>query len=167
MKRLILGLLFIMIGIGLYGQRGMKIGIQGGLPIDEFQEGTSIMLGLDVGYRFALGEVVDLGIMTGYIHGLPEKYHLDYGTDLPSIQFVPFAGSVRIWPSNSFSLGVDIGQALGINEGNKGGFYYRPTIGYLMGARTEVNVSYTGINLEEETWTTISVGILYTFDFKK
>ena len=165
MKRITLALFFVMIGIGLYGQRGMKIGIQGGLPINEFQDEASIMLGLDVGYRFALGEIVDFGIMTGDIHGFPEKYHLDYGTDLPSIQFVPFAGSVRLWPSNSFSLGVDVGQALGINEGNKGGFYYRPTIGYLMGGQTEVNISYTGIKLEERTWMTLSLGILYTFDF--
>lgn len=165
MKRTTLTILFVMIGIGLYGQRGMKIGIHGGLPLNEFKDEASIMLGLDMGYRFALGEVVDFGVMTGYIHGFPEKYHLDYGVDLPSIQFVPLAGSVRVWPSNSFSLGIDAGQALGINEGNKGGFYYRPTIGYLMGSQAEVNASYSSISLEESSWTTISLGILYTFDF--
>ncbi|HUH46552.1 MAG TPA: hypothetical protein VLZ54_05310 [Arenibacter sp.] len=165
MKRTILALLFVLIGISLYGQRGMKIGIHGGLPLNEFKEETSIMLGLDLGYRFALGEVVDFGIMTGYIYAFPEKYHLDYGVDLPSIQFVPLTGSVRIWPSNSFSLGVDAGQAIGINEGNEGGFYYRPTLGYLMGAQAEVNVSYTGIQLEGRSWATVSLGIFYTFDF--
>lgn len=165
MRKIILALFFVMIGIGVYGQRGMKIGIHGGLPVDEFQEEASIMLGVDIGYRFALGEIVDMGIMSGYVHGFPEKYHLDYGVDLPSIQFVPLAGSIRVWPSNSFSLGIDAGHALGINEDNKGGLYYRPTVGYLMGGQTEVNVSYTGIKLEERSWTTISLGILYTFDF--
>lgn len=167
MKRIILLLFFTLIGISLYGQRGMKIGIHGGLPLNEFQDKASVMLGLDAGYRFALGEVVDFGVMTGYIHGFPEKYHLDYGVDLPSIQFVPLAGSVRIWPSNSFSLGVDVGQAFGINKDNNGGLYYRPTLGYLMGSQAEVNISYTGISLEGATWATVSIGILYTIDLKK
>ncbi|MCM4167657.1 hypothetical protein KCTC52924_00829 [Arenibacter antarcticus] len=165
MKKSITILIFCILGMGLYGQSGMKIGIHGGLPINEFKEEASIVLGLDVGYRFALGEVVDFGVMTGFVHGFSEKYHLDYGADLPSIQFVPLAGSVRIWLSNSFSFGADVGQALGINEGNKGGFYYRPTLGYLMGAQAEAHVSYTGIKLEEKSWNTISIGIMYTFDF--
>ena len=167
MKNSIAVFLFCLIGMGLYGQRGMKIGIHGGLPLNDFEEEASIMLGLDAGYRFALGEVVDFGVMTGYIHAFPEKYHLDYGENLPSIQFVSLAGSVRIWASNSFSVGGDIGKAIGISEGNKGGFYYRPAIGYLMGAQTEVNISYTGISLEEKSWKTLSFGIVYTIDFKK
>lgn len=164
MKNFLSSLLFLLMATGLYGQRGMKIGVHGGLPVSEYKDVTSLMLGLDAGYRFALGEVVDFGVMTGYIHAFPEKYHLEYGESHSSIQFIPLAGSVRIWASNTFSFGADVGQSFGINAGNKGGFYYRPTLGYLMGAQTELHISYTGIQLEEKRWTSLSLGILYTFD---
>ena len=76
---------------------------------------------------------------------------------------MPLAVSMRLWPSNSFSIGVDAGYALGLNEGNDGGLYYRPLVGFLLGAQTELNFSYSNINLEDDKWSTITIGILYTF----
>ena len=108
MKRLFLTLICVFFVLGLQAQEGFKLGIQGGLPIDDFNDEVSLMLGLDTGYMFALGEVVDLGVMTGFIHGFAETFDSDtVVADLPNVQFVPLAGSVRIWPSNSLSFGVD------------------------------------------------------------
>jgi hypothetical protein len=120
------------------------------------------VIGVDAGYMWALGEVVDLGVAVGFVNGFPEKFREDTSIDLPNIQFVPLAASVRVWPSNSFSFGLDAGQAIGINEGNDGGLYYRPIIGYLMGAATEVNLSYTGIAIDGEPWATVTLGVLVT-----
>jgi hypothetical protein len=162
MKRFVLSLLLI-IGTGLYAQQGFKIGLNGGLPINqEVNDVVSLVAGADLGYHYALGEVVDAGIMTGFINGFPEKFDSG-GADLPNVQFLPLAASFRIWPSNSFSIGGDIGYALGLNEGNDGGFYYKPLVGYLMGAQTEVSLSYTGIAVEGLSWATVNLGVLYTF----
>tara|TARA_R110002049_G_scaffold19635_4_gene73133 strand:+ start:1540 stop:2040 length:501 start_codon:yes stop_codon:yes gene_type:complete len=166
MKKVLATFIMALSSIGVFAQQGMKLGIHGGLPLDEFQEELSLVAGVDLGYRWGLSEIVDLGVMLGFINGFPEKYNRElFSEDLPKIQFMPLAASVRFWTSNSFSIGGDVGQAIGINEGNDGGLYYRPTIGYLMGAQTEVNVSYTGIKLDDKTWTTLTLGILYTFDF--
>tara|TARA_R110000868_G_scaffold194548_1_gene440058 strand:+ start:10201 stop:10701 length:501 start_codon:yes stop_codon:yes gene_type:complete len=166
MKKVLATFIMALSSIGVFAQQGMKLGIHGGLPLDEFQEELSLVAGVDLGYRWGLSEIVDLGVMVGFINGFPEKYNRElFSEDLPNIQFMPLAASVRFWTSNSFSIGGDVGQAIGINEGNDGGLYYRPTIGYLMGAQTEVNVSYTGIKLDDKTWTTLTLGILYTFDF--
>ncbi|MCK0146169.1 hypothetical protein MWU78_10980 [Arenibacter sp. F26102] len=166
MKKVLTIFVFALLSLGSYAQEGMKIGIHGGLPLDEFQDQLSLVAGVDLGYRWGLSEIVDLGVMVGFVNGFPEKYDRDlFAEDLPNIQFMPLAASVRIWTSNSFSLGADVGQAIGINDGNDGGLYYRPTIGYLMGAQTEVNLSYTGIKLDDATWTTLTLGVLYTFDF--
>ncbi|MGY8914779.1 MAG: hypothetical protein ACKVJF_06810, partial [Flavobacteriales bacterium] len=62
-------------------------------------------------------------------------------------------------------FGVDGGQALGINKDNDGGLYYRPQIGYLVDSNAELNLSYTAIELDGKTWTTINIGLLYTFTF--
>lgn len=162
MKRIVLSLL-LLIGTGLYAQQGFKIGLNGGLPVSqEVNDIVSLVAGVDLGYHYALGEVVDAGIMTGFINGFPEKFDSG-GADLPHVQFLPLAASFRIWPSNSFSLGGDLGYALGLNDGNDGGFYYKPLVGYLMGAQTEVSLSYTGIAVEGLSWATVNLGVLYTF----
>ncbi|MGB5818395.1 MAG: hypothetical protein WBG90_02845 [Saonia sp.] len=164
MKHIILVFTLSFLGMGLYAQEGFKIGIQGGLPFDDFNDEVGVVVGLDVGHMWALGEVVDLGVATGFIYGFQETFQTDtILTDLSDVQFIPLAGSIRIWPSDSFSLGVEGGQAFGINDGNEGGLYYRPVIGYLMGANTELNFSYTTIELEDRSWTTVNLGVLYTF----
>jgi hypothetical protein len=163
MKPIYLAFLAVVLTANLHAQQGFKLGGHGSLPVSgDANNAASLAVGIDTGYMFALGEVVDLGAMAGYIHGFPEKYD-NGGADLPSIQFLPLAGSVRIWPSNSFSFGVDGGYAVGLNDGNDGGLYYKPIIGYLMGAQTEISLSYTGIAVDGFDWATVNFGILYTF----
>jgi len=169
MRNCIQALLFILLVTGLQAQEGFKIGFHGGLPIDDFNDAVSLSIGLDAGYMFALGEVVDVGVSTGFIHGFAETFDSqEIVADLPNMQFVPIAASIRIWPSNSLSFGVDAGQGLGINEGNDGGLYYRPILGYLMGAYTEVNFSYTTINMDNDiSWNSVNLGLLFTIPPKR
>lgn len=148
----------------LSAQQGLKLGIQAGLPFNDFNEEVGIVIGADLGYMWALGEVIDLGLAVDYLNGFPEEFERENPlTDFPHVQMIPLAGSVRVWPSNSFSFGIDVGHAIGINEGNDGGLYYRPLLGYLMGPKTELNVSYTTIQLENKDWNTLTLGVLYTF----
>tara|TARA_R110002050_G_scaffold196426_2_gene331365 strand:+ start:70675 stop:71187 length:513 start_codon:yes stop_codon:yes gene_type:complete len=168
MKEKAIILVFTLLGLASYGQQGMKFGVQGGIPLENFNDQIGIVLGVDFGHMWALSEVVDAGIMVGYIHGFPEKFGTeDALIDLPSIQFLPISASVRVWTSNSFSFGGEIGQAIGINEGNDGGLYYRPQIAYLMGPNTEVNLSYTTVQLENTSWNTVTLGFLHTLVLKR
>ncbi|EAR14314.1 hypothetical protein RB2501_02780 [Robiginitalea biformata HTCC2501] len=163
MRSLFFSILFLGIVATATSQQGFKIGAHGSLPVtSEVNDVVSLAVGVDAGYLAALGEVVDLGAMVGFINGFPEKFDSG-GADLPSVQFLPLAGSLRIWLSNSFSFGGDAGYALGLNDGNDGGLYYKPVIGFLMGAQTEVNLSYTGIETDGSPWATVNLGFLYTF----
>ncbi|NNE03272.1 MAG: hypothetical protein HKN52_08900 [Eudoraea sp.] len=164
MKNTLLAFVSIFFCTGLFAQEGIKLGIHGSFPFNDFSDAVVLSAGVDVGYMHALGEGVDAGIMTGFINGFPDTF--DGAVDLPNVQFLPLAASVRIWPSNSLSFGGDVGQALGINEGNDGGLYYRPTIGYLFGTNTEINFSYTGIKLDGATWSTVNVGVLHTIQVR-
>lgn len=164
MKNLILASVLTLLATAVSAQEGFKLEIQGGLPYNDFNNDVSVALGFNTGYMRAINEWLDLGGTVGYIHGIPETFHSEVVVeDLPSIQFLPLAGSFRIWPSRDFSFGMDAGQALGLNDGNDGGLYYRPTIGYLFGTSTEINLSYTNIGLDNRNWTTITLGIEYTF----
>ncbi len=165
MKKIVLILVCTLVIHMISAQEGFKLGIQGGLPFNDFNDEVGVVVGADAGYMFALNEMVDLGVSAGYIHGFSEKFKTGTAQlNLPSVQFLPLTASVRIWTSNSFSLGGKIGYALGISEAYTGGLYYRPLIGYLMSAKTEVNISYTGIQLENKTWSTVTLGVQYTFD---
>ncbi len=164
MKKVILLIAILLSVFTMQAQKGFKLGIHGSLPLGENKNLVSLGAGLDLGYMYPLGEVVDLGIMTGFTNGFPETFHEDVVLDdLPHVQFIPLGLSVRIWPSNSFSFGGEVGNAFGINEGNEGGLFYKPLVGFLLGAQTELNVSYTNVILDGEDWNTVNLGILYTF----
>lgn len=166
MKNRFLVLFFTLISGSLFAQEGFKLGLQGGLPLDN--EAVSLSVGLDAGYMYALGEVVDVGIMTGFIYGFAETFQSEVVVaDLPDVQFLPIAAGIRVWTSNSFSIGGEIGQAIGLNVGTDGGLYYRPVIGYLMGPKTEVNLSYTTIELDGDSWTAVNFGVMYTFTSRR
>ena len=64
--------LILLFSLATQAQQGFKLGLNGGLPINqEGNDAVSIVVGADVGYLFALGEVVDAGVMVGFINGFP------------------------------------------------------------------------------------------------
>lgn len=157
-------LLFALISTIASSQEGFKIGAHGGIPIGDFNDKIGVVIGGDIGYMWAPNKIFDLGVKAGIVHGFAERFRAEtVSVKLPSMQFAPVAASVRIWAAKSFSFGGDVGQAFGLNEGNEGGFYYRPQIGFQTGAQSELNFSYTAIDQGEDTWSTVTFGFLYTF----
>ncbi len=77
--------IFLLAGLflctGLSAQEGIKLGLHGSFPFNDFSDAVVLAAGIDVGYMHALGEVVDAGIMTGFINGFPDNF--DGGSDLP------------------------------------------------------------------------------------
>ena len=145
-------------------QEGFKIGVHGGIPLGDLNDQIGIVVGADLGYLWAPNKIFDIGVKAGFVHGFPETFKAEtVSVKLPSVQFAPVAASVRIWPAKSFSLGGDVGHAIGLNKGNDGGFYYRPQIGFQVGPQSEINFSYTAIDLGDATWSTVTVGYIYTF----
>ena len=64
MKKNILILFIVLTMNGLYGQEGFKLGIQGGIPFNDFDEQVSLTVALDIGYMLALTEVVAFGFIS-------------------------------------------------------------------------------------------------------
>ena len=164
LKILVLVLFFTLSCATVSAQEGFKIGAHGGIPLGDLNDQIGIVIGADIGYLWAPNKIFDLGIKAGILHGFPETFKAEtVRVKLPSVQFAPIAVSLRIWPAKSFSIGGDVGHAIGLNKGNDGGFYYRPQIGFQVGPQSEINVSYSAIDLGEATWSTVTVGYVYTF----
>jgi hypothetical protein len=145
-----------------------KGGFHGGLPVGDAGEVSKMSLGVDFVYAYGASELIDLGFSAGFTNAfIDEGKTTDLvvdGSGFNNVQFMPLAGNIRLYPTYRFSLGVDVGYAVGINQGNEGGVYYKPSLAFFLGrSTTEVVLGYTGISNNGSSWDVATVGILYGF----
>ena len=173
MRALIVLLFIVSTSLSLKAQAvdrtNFRAGINGGLVIGDFSEAYSFVLGLDIYHHWGVSKEIDLGIATGFSNAFGETQEVSGGgvsieNKFANVQFLPVAGSVRIYPASGFKIGGDVGYALGINSGNDGGFYYRPSIGIDMnGGSKEFNISYFAVSGDTATYSSVLAGFLILF----
>ena len=143
------------------GQKGnFSVGINGAVPVGDIDEFTTFNVGADAAYRFNLGQQVQLGALAAYSQFFGESGEDDFGSwEVEDIQFVPLAATARVKMRSLFA-GGDVGYALGVNDGNKGGFYYKPHVGINFG-KLGLLGSYSGITRDSFTISAVNVGLEY------
>jgi len=144
-----------------------KAGVNAGIPVGDYSEALSFSLGLDLSYNWGVSELLDVGIASGFINAFGKTESVTVGDftvegDFGDYQIVPMAAAFRIYPTYDFKFGADVGYGVGINEGNDGGFYVRPIIGYNITGNTELNVSYVNVS-NNGNFSLVSAGILFLF----
>ena len=144
-----------------------KAGLNAGLPVGDAGDVSSFSLGLDIAYHIGASELLDLGFATGFINAFGDTTTISGGgvsveTEFEDFQFLPVAGSLRLYPTYDFKFGADVGYAFGVNEIHDGGFYLRPLIGYNITGNTELNVSYVNIS-NDGSFSIATLGILFLF----
>ena len=159
-------LLFIaVLSLGIYGlqaQEGFRAGVNVALPVGDASDFSSFSAGLDLQYLWSVEENFDAGVAAGFTNAFGKEFDTGIGTfEAEDVQFLPLAAAARYHASEQFRIGADIGYAVGINDGNDGGFYYRPLVGYGLSEKMELNLSYTGVSLDGATWSTIALGLLF------
>jgi hypothetical protein len=148
--------------LGLHAQEGFKAGINLGLPVGDAGDVSGFSIGVDALYHWAVADSFNAGVAAGFTNAFGKDIDTGLGTvEIPDVQFLPIAASGRFSASDEFVVGADLGYAIGISDGNDGGFYYRPIVGYAVAESTEINLSYTGISLDGGTWSTINLGVLF------
>lgn len=146
-----------------------RAGLHGGVVVGDFSEAYSFILGVDVYHHWGVSKALDLGVTTGFTNAFGETQEFsDLGivieNKFANAQYLPVAGSVRIYPAKGFKLGGDVGYAIGINSGNDGGLYYRPSIGIDMnGGTKEFNISYFAVNGDGAAYASVLAGFLILF----
>ncbi len=172
MRGIYLIIVFVFLGFSAQSQNvdrtNFRAGLNGGIVTGDFSEAYSLVLGVDLYQHWGISKTIDLGVTTGFSNAFGEKQEVSAGavlieTEFDNLQFIPVAGSVRIYPTTGFKLGGDVGYAIGINEGNEGGFYYRPSLGIdINSGTTELNVSYLAVN-GDVTYSSVLFGLLFLF----
>ncbi|WP_298427488.1 hypothetical protein [uncultured Kordia sp.] len=163
MKKIILVAVVALFGFTMNAQE-FKAGINGALPIGDAGDVADFSIGLDLAYLWNVGESFDVGVASGFTTAFTKDITvLGNKVSVDDVQFLPIAGAARYNVSEDFFFGADLGYAVGINDGNDGGLYYRPKIGYNLTEKFSLNLSYTGIARDGNTWDTIGLGVEYGF----
>lgn len=121
---------------------GFNLGAYLGFPTGS--DYTSFSIGLDVNYLFEINEKFSVGPASGFGHSFGKEYN---GYDYDDFQYIPIAAAGRFNINDKMAAGLDTGFAVGINDGNDGGFYFRPLFGYNITESIQLNASYIGIAL--------------------
>jgi len=165
MKKVLLIAALAVFGLGVSNaqEEGLKLGVTAGLPIGDAGDVSTFGIGLDVSYLWEVGDGFLVGATTGYQHffgdsGEESFMGISYKFEYDDFQFIPLAASARYYFSDEFFAGADLGYAIGLNDGNDGGFYYRPKVGYGFG-NIAVHASYAGVSMDGFTFSYIGVGI--------
>lgn len=175
MKKGILTFVLVFTVFALQAQRNVdrtnfRAGINGGLVLGDFSDAYSLNLGVDLYHHWGVSKALDIGVTTGFFNAFGEKQTISAGgvaieTEFANVQFLPVGASFRVYPGKNvgFKFGGDVGYAVGINEGNEGALYYRPSLGIdLRQGTSELNISYFAVS-DDITFSSVLLGYLFLF----
>ena len=167
MKKIIL-LVVIMWSVSTVSlaQNGLNFGGSIGFPVNA--SGYDFTFGFtgDINFLFEVQPGFSLGIASGYGHGFGDTYRGPSGVqyDVEDYQYVPVALAGRHYPNSKLVWGTDIGYGIAVSNPDRGGFYFRPMIGYNVTDKMQLNANYVGIS-DRFYWSTLNLGI--TFNISK
>lgn len=157
MKRLVLIMCFALIGsTAVQAQSGLRVGANIGLPVGDIEEVSDFQVGADLAYMVGVADMLYLGPKLGYTQFFMNDDDFG-GIEVDDPAFLPIAASGRV-SLVGFFVGTDLGYAVGLNDGNDGGFYYKPQVGFNLGLIGIIG-SYTGISVDGGNFGSINLGI--------
>jgi hypothetical protein len=165
MKRIFLTL-FALLSLGFARAQGVfKAGAVVAFPVGDAGDLSSFGLGADLYYMFGHEDAwLNFGPTVGFRNYFGKDYEVgNISISADDAQFLPLAGAFRAKFMGLVNWGTDIGYAVGINDGNDGGFYFRPIVGLDIADAIEVNVSYENISANGGSWSAFTAGILFEF----
>ena len=86
-----------------------------GIPTGDADEAYTFALGLDVNYMFESDSEFSYGVATGYLTYFGDEITvLGTTVEIDNASFLPVAAAARYAASEKFSLGADVGYAIGL-----------------------------------------------------
>jgi len=166
MKKISLFTLVAIFGLSFGQAQGdFNAGIHGGLPIGDAGDLSSFAIAVELGYLFDVSDEFQAGPTLGYSHSFGKEIDTGIGTlDVDDVQFLPIAAAGRFSVSDEFSLGADLGYAIGISDGNDGGFYYAPRAAYSITSVIDIVLAYRGVAVDGGSWDILSLGLEFGID---
>ncbi len=164
MKKTILCAAIALFSLANVNAQEFNLGISAGLPIGDFSDLFSFSAIADVNYLFDVSEEFQVGPMAGLSYSFGEEFEADFGDfevegSVEDAIFLPIGGAARFNISENFTLGADLGYALGISDGLDGGFYYAPKVQYGVSQSLDIVAAYRGVSVDGGSFNIVSLGV--------
>jgi hypothetical protein len=165
MKKLFFAAAIAVFSVTAMQAQTFKLGATLGLPMADASDISTFVLGVDAYYYFTdVDAFIEIGATAGFRNFFGDDIEiLGQTVEVDDGQFLPLAVAGRVKLFGLLSGGLDIGYALGINDGNDGGFYVRPVVGFDIADTIELVASYESITNDGVTWGNLNVGVLFEF----
>lgn len=165
MKKILLGIVFIMAGLKAANSQAVKkiifgAGIRAGLPIGDFEEFTSFGIGGELQGEYKFADMIS-GVGTiGYTNFFGKDYG---GGKTKSTGYIPILAGIRVYPVIRFFLGAQIGYGI-LTGGNnsEGAFNYQLQVGY-NASKFQLALNYNGLSNNGATFSHISLTGIFKF----
>lgn len=166
MKKVLFFAAFIFMGLNAMNAQGQfRAGLSGGLPIGDADDLATFAIAVDLGYLFEISDSFDAGVATGYSHSFGDDINVaGFTVEVEDVQFIPVAASARVEVAPNFTLGGDVGYAVGIDDGNDGGFYYSPRAQYGVSEVIDIVLAFRSVSLDGISWNLITAGVEFGID---
>ena len=152
--------LFLAAVVGLFAfsatAQNFGAGLSVGLPVGDAGDLATFNVTVDVNYLWEVSDDFDAGVTVGFSQNFGDEIN---GFEIDDVQFLPVAGRAAYNVSEDFSIGADLGYAVGINDGNDGGFLWAPRVGYGVSDSIDIVLSYNNVSLDGGTWSNVNLGV--------
>ena len=165
MKKIILVTTLALFSFTANAQFSLGAGV--GLPTGDIEEVYSLQMNISATYMFESESDFTLGVSASYVNYFGKTLDVEVlgaaiEVEVDNASFLPIAAVLNYSLSDKFSLGTDVGYAIGISpDGNDGGFYLRPNLGYSLGDKSSLNLSYFSTSVDGGSFANIGLGIAF------
>lgn len=158
MKKLILAAVVILsFGLTSASAQEIKLGVHGGVPVGDAGDYSDFLLGASVSYLWSPTGVFQVGPKIGY-----EQFFVKDEFGDTDVSFLPIAAEGRVSLGDVIFAGLDLGYGVGLNDGNDGGFYYSPKIGFGF-MSVKVIGSYSSFSRDGGSASSVNAGVEFSF----
>jgi len=165
MKKLLFVAVFAVFGLSNVSAQDFNAGISAALPMGDAGDAYSFGVNVDANYLWEVSDGFKAGIASGFHHYFGEEQSFTIlgqtvTVDAEDASFLPIAAAGRFSVSDQFTLGADLGYAVGISpDGNDGGFYYAPKVQYSVSDAIDIVAAYKGVSLDGGSFDAVTLGI--------
>jgi|SRR5690606_3470372 len=157
MKKLLLSTVIAVFAIINVNAQEFNLGVNVGLPLGDIKDAYTLNIGVEANYLWQVSEEFDAGVTAGYSHYLGDSIG---GFDIDDAGFLPIAAAGRFSVSEDFTIGADLGYAIGVSpSGNEGGFYYAPKVQYGVSEALDIVLAYKGVSVDGGSFSSINLGV--------
>ena len=163
MKTFILTLSLAVLSSWAVSAQSFNVGISGGIPVGDAGDLTTFAMAIDLGYILEITEEFEAGPMVGFQHFFGDSTTIaGFKVELDDVSFIPVGGTANYY-FGDFGVSLDLGYAIGVSDGNDGGFYWAPGAQYGVTDLISIIVDYRNIIADGATWSNISAGVEFSF----